>query len=163
MAELLRRAGFRVMTTDDIMPYKWGKLMSNLANAIGAITDGQDPAGRIAKAVRAEARALLEKAGIRWVSWQQLEQEWPQIKEPIRGEVARQGHSSTWQSLMRGQGSVETEFLNGEMVRLAHRLGMEAPLNAALQRIAEEMAAKGEKPGKYSTAELAAILGLPEE
>ena len=30
---------------------------------------------------------------------------------------------STWQSLVRGQGTVETEFLNGEIVRLAAKLG----------------------------------------
>ena len=40
--------------------------------------------------------------------------------------------NSTWQSLSRNTGNVETDFLNGEIVRLAHKHGITAPLNAAL-------------------------------
>ncbi len=55
---------------------------------------------------------------------------------------------------------MESEFLNGEIVRLAERLGAQAPVNAGLTRIALEMAAAGERPGKYSSAELRELLGV---
>jgi 2-dehydropantoate 2-reductase len=160
VAARLHDAGFRTLVTDDIMPYKWGKLMGNLANAIGAATDGNDPGGRIAKAVRVEARALLAEAGITPISLEDAQQRFPELATPDRAGSRAPGHGSTWQSLARGEGTVETEFLNGEIVRLAARLGKEAPLNAALVRIASEMAANGDKPGKYTPDELARELGV---
>ena len=62
--------------------------------------------------------------------------------------------------MTRRQGSVETEFLNGEIVRVAMKLGKEAPLNETLLRITEEMAANHELPGKYTPAELIKLLKL---
>jgi 2-dehydropantoate 2-reductase len=62
--------------------------------------------------------------------------------------------------LSRNTGNVETDFLNGEIVRLAHRHGITAPLNAALARAAREAARKGVGPGRYSGAELAELLGV---
>jgi 2-dehydropantoate 2-reductase len=78
----------------------------------------------------------------------------------LRGSLQTRQHSSTWQSLTRQQGSVETEFLNGEVVRLANKIGRPAPVNAALNRIAQEMAANHELPGKYSALQLCSILGI---
>ena len=158
----LRGAGFGVLVTPDIMPYKWGKLLSNLANAVGAITGEEQPGAdftRIVQAARTEARLLLEQAGLRWLSSEALAEACPELKQPPRAVVG-QPRNSTWQSLARGQGAVETEFLNGEVVRLAERLGTHAPVNAGLTRIALEMAAAGERPGKYSPAELRALLGV---
>lgn len=163
MAAQLRAAGFGVLVTPDIMPYKWGKLLGNLANAVGAITGarGSDPDyARIVEAAREEARQLLGQAGQRWVSSEELAEECPELKRPGRGSVKGQAGSSTWQSLERGQGTVETEFLNGEIVRLAARLGAQAPVNDALNRIALAMAAAGERPGKYTPAQLRGLLGV---
>ena len=41
VAVKLRDAGFVVKVTADVMPYKWGKLILNLANAIGAISNAR--------------------------------------------------------------------------------------------------------------------------
>lgn len=160
VAAALQCAGFRTVATADVMPFKWGKLVGNLANAIGAATDGQDPAGRIAAAVRAEATALMTEAGIHWITWEQAQAAHPELATPDRSELAGDAHSSTWQSLMRGQGSVEADFLNGEIVRLAASLGRTAPRNAALQQVAEEMAAQRARPGAYTPQQLAARLGI---
>ena len=161
MATKLRTAGFSVMVTPDIMPYKWGKLMGNLANAIGAITNARgDDVDPITRAAREEFREILTQADIRWVSAEELEQEWSEITMPLRGRLDTEAQSSTWQSLARGQGSVETEFLNGEIVRLAKKLGGQAPINETLLRICQEMAANREPPGKYTPAQLCTLLGL---
>jgi 2-dehydropantoate 2-reductase len=41
--------------------------------------------------------------------------------------------SSSWQSLVRGAGSIETDYLNGEIALLGRLHGVPTPLNAALQ------------------------------
>lgn len=160
-AAALSKATFAVKVSDDVMPYKWGKLMSNLANAISAATDGHDPEGRIARAVRAEAAGLLSEAGQRWITWDEVQREYAPFAEPERASIRGPMHGSTWQSLTRAQGSVEVEFLNGEIVRLAQRLGKEAPINAALARVVDEMARRRQAPGAYTPETLAAALGLP--
>jgi 2-dehydropantoate 2-reductase len=155
----LRAAGYLVRTTGDVMPYKWGKLMANLGNAIDGITGCDWGTTRsIYRAVFEEARAIVAKAGIRWISQERLAQEWPETRQPPRAEFDTIQRSSTWQSLARRQGSVETEFLNGEIVRLARRLGLTAPLNEKLVEITARMAANHEQPGKYPPEQLSEIL-----
>lgn len=162
MAANLRDAGFFVKVTPDVMPYKWGKLMGNLGNAINAITNlrGGDDNDRVAKAVRQEAREILAQAGIRWVSDEELAREWLECTSQPRSILDIEAKSSTWQSLARRQGTVESDFLNGEIVRLAKRLGTQAPINETLLRICQEMAAKRELPGKYTPTELLRLVGL---
>jgi 2-dehydropantoate 2-reductase len=161
VATALRKAGFLVKTSKDVMPYKWGKLMGNLGNSIGAITNSRgEEVSRILHAAQQELRKLLQQAGISWISGEDLEKEWPETAAPLRGRLDTEAQSSTWQSLARKQGSVETDFLNGEVVRLAGGLGEKAPVNEGLLKICEEMAVKREPPGRYTPAELAEALGL---
>jgi 2-dehydropantoate 2-reductase len=65
---------------------------------------------------------------------------------------------STWQSLQRGTGNIETDYLNGEVVMIAHRLGMEAPINERLAILARQTAATGAKPGDLNVDQLADLL-----
>ncbi len=56
VAKELRDASFYVLVSPDVMPYKWDKLLLNLANAVGAITNGRGKEiDRIKEAVREEA------------------------------------------------------------------------------------------------------------
>ncbi len=158
----LRKADFYVLVTPDAMPYKWGKLMTNLGNAVGAITNGSfKETHSLTQAAQEEAAGILQAASISWLSEEQIKKEWTDFMVPPRAALNTPEQSSTWQSLGRQQGTVETEFLNGEIVRAAHRIGRPAPINETITRIAMEMAAAREKPGKYPPAELRRILGLP--
>ena len=158
---IVRQAGFHVLIRPNAMPYKWGKLMSNLANAIGAITNAKWNETRpIMQAAQEEARNILNLAGIHWISQEDLRKEWPDLDSPPKRSLTTESQSSTWQSLARRQGTVETEFLNGEIVRLAKRLGKSASINEGLVRITEEMAAKRESPGKHTAKELTQMLGI---
>ena len=65
---------------------------------------------------------------------------------------------STWQSLHRGTGNIETDYLNGEIVMIAHRLGIAAPINQRLAILARQAAATGAKPGDLSAEQLADLL-----
>jgi len=54
--------------------------------------------------------------------------------------------SSTLQSIVRGTGSLETDFLNGEIVLLGRLHGMATLVNAALCRLSIELASGRMKP-----------------
>ena len=161
VASRLRNAGYEVDVAPEIMPYKYGKLVENLANAVGAITNAAGPeANRIALAVQDEGKEILARAGIRWLPAMAATTRPPTNITPPTDNSFGRPLGSTWQSLVRNQGTVETEFLNGEIVRLAAKLNAAAPVNETLLRIAQEMAANHEKPGKYTPAELLKILKL---
>jgi 2-dehydropantoate 2-reductase len=161
MAERIRTAGYLVKTVPNIMPYKWGKLIGNIGNAIGAITNSDwNSTTTIFRAAMNEAIDVITRAGINRISQEQVAKDWPEITAPLRGSLSTEAQSSTWQSLARHQGSVETEYLNGEIVRLATRLGMQAPINEKLMKISQDMAANHEMPGKYTATQLSNMLGL---
>ena len=161
VAARLRNAGYEVEATPEIMPSKWGKLLENLANAVGAVTNAVGPeANRIALAAQDEGKEILARAGIRWVPAKEAASRPPTNITPPHDDSFGRPLGATWQSLVRNQGTVETEFLNGEIVRLAVERGIPAPVNEALLRITLEMAANHEKPGKYTPAELLGILKL---
>jgi 2-dehydropantoate 2-reductase len=85
---------------------------------------------------------------------------WPELIHPPHGPINPVSGSSTSQSLARQQGSVESEFLNGEVVRLAEKLGKNAPVNAKLVEISQKMAANHDLPGKYTPGQLISLVGL---
>ncbi len=160
VATTLRPAGFSVLVTPDIMSYKWGQLIRNLANAVVAITDVVgDDSERIVMAARKEAGEILDQAGIPWISQEEIARDWPE-STIVRGSLHFEERNSTWQSLARQLGTVETDFFNGEIVRLAEKQGTQAPINETVLRIIQEMAAKRELPGKYTPTELCHLIGL---
>jgi len=157
----LRAANFTVKITPEVMTYKWGKVMNNIGSAVGAITNAaRADCLELAGEARAEFRALLEEAGIAYTTDARIAAEWPEFTIKAPNYSAGEAQSSTWQSLARKQGSVENEYFNGEVVRVARRLGKDAPINGGLNRIMQDMARNGEVPGKYTLAELRQVLGL---
>jgi 2-dehydropantoate 2-reductase len=66
---------------------------------------------------------------------------------------------STWLSLVRKSGSVETDYLNGEIVRLGRASGVPTPLNDALCHVVKDMAQRSLEPGAYSVADLRQLAG----
>lgn len=61
---------------------------------------------------------------------------------------------SSWQSLVRGTGSIEADHLNGEIVLLGRLHGVPTPVNAVLQRRARQAAATGAGPGSITAGAL---------
>ena len=162
IAAKLRHAGCEVTVTPEIMSYKYSKLIGNLTNAVGAITNvAGEEVESITRAVQNEGKEILTMAGIKWVSTDEPSPKRPKdvINQPYNG-LSGMPLGSTWQSLTRRQGAVETEFLNGEIVRIAAKFGKRAPINETLLHITVEMAANHELPGKYSPIELIRLLKL---
>ncbi len=64
---------------------------------------------------------------------------------------------STWQSLARGTGAIETDYLNGEVALLGRLHGVPTPVNAALCELAAREADRGARPGELSVDEVLAV------
>jgi 2-dehydropantoate 2-reductase len=161
LAEAWSAAGVLVRVVDDVAPWKYNKLLSNLGNAAGALSaDGAD-ISQVVPAVRGEGEHVLRSAGIEFVSFEistAARADGP-TPRPVPGPNTG-ASNSTWQSLSRNTGNVETDFFNGEIVRIAHRYGIAAPINAALARAARDAVRNGLGPSRYSAAHLADLLGI---
>jgi 2-dehydropantoate 2-reductase len=109
--------------------------------------------------ISAEGRAVLDAAGVSYVSDEisDIEARWRRwgVRE-IDGR-ARAG-SSTWQSLARGTGALETDYLNGEIVLQGRLHGVPTPLNERLCELAAEAARERRAPGTLSADD---VLGVP--
>jgi 2-dehydropantoate 2-reductase len=161
----LADAAFLAPVSADVMRLKHGKLLSNLANAVEAVC-GPGPASSgnaegaavLRRRAREEGAAVLAAAGIGHASPADLAAlRGDQVNvEPVRG-VRRSGGSS-WQSLTRGTGSIEADYLNGEIVLLARQHGIPAPVNELLQRLANQFAAERRAPGSITASEMAALM-----
>jgi 2-dehydropantoate 2-reductase len=145
------------------MRWKYRKLLMNLANAVEALCGPAARGSALALEAQREGGAVLEGAGIAVASAEEdraRRGDYLQMRTTSTGEW-RGG--SSWQSLLRGTGSIEAEFLNGEIVLLGALHGMGTPVNALLQRRAVEAAANGSPPGAWSVEELSAEAGLSGE
>lgn len=159
-------ATFKVALPDDVMPWKYNKLLQNLNNVFMALL-GPGARGDLVDAVRDEGRQVLDAAGIPYTAdeVERRHREDSFTVVDVAGTDRGLG-GSTWQSLARGTGNLETDYLNGEIVRIAHGLGRPAPLNTALTRLARRAAVEGWPPGRLTLADLAAEMEAarsPEE
>ena len=152
-------ANFDVPLPADVMPWKYRKLISNIGNVFQALVARNGDWRSLAADAEVEARRVLDAAGIEYIS----EEEESAARaagfsmKPVAGVPEFVG-GSTWQSLQRGTGNIETDYLNGEVVMIAHRHGMEAPINERLAILARRAAATGAKPGNMSLDQLADLL-----
>ena len=149
------RARLRVVATDDVMRWKYRKLLTNVGNAFQALLGQPKGMGRLVRAAEAEGRGVLDAAGIDYVDEAEEAAERADSFEvlPVPGLPGVLG-GSTWQSLTRGTGDVETDYLNGELVRIARLHGREAPINARLATLVRQAAATGTRPGAMSLDDL---------
>ncbi|MEU2830042.1 2-dehydropantoate 2-reductase N-terminal domain-containing protein [Streptomyces lavendulae] len=151
----LEKAGFEAPVVEDVMRWKYAKLLGNLGNAIQATTGPEPDPAKAALLLRAqrEGRAVLEAAGIAHVTdEEQATARDGKVDQPpgVRG-------GSSWQSLARGTGSVEADYLNGEVVLLGRLHGVATPVNDVLRHAANIFAREGLPPGAMSIADLTAL------
>ncbi|MGZ4715272.1 MAG: ketopantoate reductase family protein [Acidimicrobiales bacterium] len=161
IAAALDGAGFESIARPDVMRWKYAKLLMNLGNVIEAAS-GPDARGlELASLARREGRACFEAAGIDFASGEEdRERRGDRISiGQIDGAV--RGGGSTWQSLARSTGRIETDFLNGEIVLLGRLHGVATPVNEMLARLGHELIDTGAAPGSIDPDELAARLSSP--
>lgn len=156
----LQASRFLAPVTADVMRWKYGKLIGNLANAIEALCGREarqdDAARELRERTRAEAFAVLDAAGIAYTSEEEMTAaRGDQVQVGAVDGSARTGGSS-WQSLSRGTGTIEADYLNGEIVMLGRARGIPVPVNAILQRLANEAARTRRPPGTVTPAAILA-------
>ncbi|MFD6612695.1 ketopantoate reductase family protein [Micromonospora chalcea] len=154
----LTAAGFVAPVRDDVMRWKYGKLLANLGNGLQALL-GRDVPEALSKRVRAEGEAALAAAGIAHTTVEEETAERGDLvsHRPVGGEERSGG--STWQSLARGAGSVETDHLNGEVVLLGRLHGVPTPANAAVQTAVRRAVRDRIPAGDFPPGELEKLVG----
>ncbi|MFF8267687.1 ketopantoate reductase family protein [Streptomyces sp. NPDC016562] len=151
----LGKAGFEAPVVEDVMRWKYAKLLGNLGNAIQATTGPQPHPAKAALLLRAvrEGKSAFAAAGIAYAS--EAEQALARDGKVNPPEGVRGG--SSWQSLARGTGSVEADYLNGEISLLGRLHGVATPVNDVLRHAANIFAREGLPPGAMSIADLTAL------
>lgn len=147
-------AGMSVRLPEDVMPWKYRKLVTNMNNVLEALLGPGRHDTLLSRAV-AEARQILAAAGIEVTDDEteaRVRAAGPTMA-PVPGAPDQLG-GSTWQSMVKGRRSLETDYLNGEIVLLAHQHGLDAPVNARLALLARRAAAAGLVPGDLTEAHL---------
>jgi len=159
LAAAFRAATFHGEARPDIMRWKYSKLLMNLGNAAEALCGPSARASEIARLARAEGIASLHAAGIDFASDEEfVERRGDLIRPRDIGGGPRPGGSS-WQSLERGTGRIEADYLNGEIALLGRLHGVATPANDVLRRAANDAARRGRPPGSTSADELLTRVG----
>ena len=155
----LTGAGFEVQLVEDLSRWKVGKLIGSVTFVLDALYPAGAERDRAARLVREEATAILSAAGLHGAD---LKRESTVNLDRFAFQAVA-GHerpgSSTHQSLARGR-SVETDYLNGEIVLLARQLGRRAPVNEALVSRVNRAVREGTAPGSLPADDLAQLLAM---
>ena len=164
-------AGFEVEQVKDIRPLQYSKLIMNLNNAVGALTDRPTPDllfvegyRRILGAIMAEAIAVLRAAKIKtsrlgplpitlFPFVLRLPVSLLKLVAGAQVKIDPEARSSMWEDLSRGR-LTEVDHLNGEIVRLAEACGASAPLNARMVKLVHEAEQRASGSPKLSAEAL---------
>ena len=162
IADVIATTTFQSVARPDIMRWKYRKLLMNLANAVEALCGPEGRFSVVARAAQREGKEALAAAGIEVASSEEdRERRGDSLQMSPTSSGDWQGGSS-WQSLARGAGSIEADFLNGEIVLEGGLHGVPTPVNALLQRLASRAAAEGAAPGSWRVEDLVELAGLPD-
>jgi 2-dehydropantoate 2-reductase len=149
---------FEVAETAEITKIKATKILHSVKNGLEVLAGDESTQRRIGRALEAEARLVLDAAGVEYGATRDIALNADQTSfDPEIDVVA--GQQSTWQSFARGAGSHEVDHLNGEIALLARLHGVDAPLNTKLQALLGTALERGggtDLPGLDALVELAA-------
>ena len=167
LRDLLVAAGLHVEITANIRPLQWSKLVLNLNNAVGALTDQPIKQLIVGKGFRRSLAALMEEAirvlresgtptarlgplPIRVFPFVlRLPAPLLRIVANAQVKIDAEARSSMWEDLSQRR-KTEVDYLNGEIVRLAERSGTKAPMNARVVGLIHEVEERGEGSPKLS-------------
>jgi 2-dehydropantoate 2-reductase len=141
----------------DVMAKKHGKLLVNLGNTTDAAAGFGGRGAKAALAAMEEGKRAYEAAGIRSEPSTNAAARYKERIATMRfhipeGDTFTGG--STWQSLMKGASSVETDYFTGEILLLSRLHGLAAPANEFLSALAARMLAREFAPGSRTLEQL---------
>ena len=149
IADAIATTTFQSVARPDIMRWKYRKLLMNLANAVEALCGPEGRFGAAGPRGAARGQGGAGRGGHRRGQLRGGPRAAGRLPPDARRRSSGEWQGgSSWQSLARGAGSIEAEFLNGEIVLLGGLHGVPTPVNALLQRLAVRAAAEGAAPGR---------------
>ena len=170
-----KMVGLSSKSTENLQGYQWSKLIVNLQNAVTALT-GQtikesilDSDSRsILIATMKEGLHVLEKSKISIKTLYDMDPKkiinrlsfYNNILLKIGSKIMRlkDARTSMWQSLSRGK-RTEIDYINGEIVNLARKNNLKAPINEKLVEVVKE-AEKKHLTKSYDPSELKKFLKI---
>ncbi|MGN6104517.1 MAG: 2-dehydropantoate 2-reductase, partial [Kofleriaceae bacterium] len=159
----------------DMAAVQWAKLVMNLNNAINALSGlplatelAQRPFRRCLAAAQSEALGVLARAKVPVARLTPIPPRWMphllELPDRVFGLLARrvvaidpEARSSMWDDL-EARRPTEIDYLQGEVVELAARVGRPAPVNAGLMRLVRAAEQGGRRD--FTGNELEQALGL---
>lgn len=162
LAQALTQCGLPTDVRDDMSAVQWGKLVVNLNNAVNALSGlplkaelGEREYRLVLADAQREALALLRRnkqpvvsplaAPLAFMPWVL------RMPNALFARLARQmveidpqARSSMLDDITLGR-TTEIDYINGEVVELAKKLGTSAPVNAALVSLVHELTSRGQK------------------
>ena len=135
IAEALTDAGFSSLPDASIMGQKYGKLVANPARCwhCSAMPCNPSVATTPARCWHCCARKPPSAIASSASSGPTCGRSWPDGRAVptgcVRSRVTSEPGGSSWQSIQRGTGNIETDFLNGEIVQLGRLHGIPTPAN----------------------------------
>ena len=159
----LEAAGFNARPDPNVMRLKYGKLLDNLGNAVGALCgeaalrSAGDDVRAFIRRMRDEATACYEAAQIDYAPRSEVGER--RAATFSSGDIpgVERGGSSTWQSFRRGRPAIETDWLNGEIVLLGLEHNLPTPANRALQLMAKRALRAGLRDGAVPIEQIVAL------
>jgi len=152
-------AGIVSQPRPDIMRWKYRKLMMNLGNAVQAVCSRGEGFDELRELIRAEGETALTAAGIEPITEADDRERRGDILQAKEIPGRPRAGGSSWQSLERRTGSIETDYLNGEIVLLGRRYDVATPANELIRREAARLAGERGGPGSVDPKDLLARLG----
>jgi 2-dehydropantoate 2-reductase len=167
------RAGLPLELHPQMLPVQWAKLLLNLNNPVNALSNvplkeelSQRAYRRCVALMQREAIGLLDQAGVKLARLTPLPPQWIPAMLSLPDWVFRRAankmleidplaRSSMWEDLEAGR-TTEIDWLNGEVVRLAQRLGRGAPVSARMIELMRQAERGGQR--QWSGEELLAAL-----
>jgi len=152
LSELVGEGPAKLRLADDMLGIAWGKLLINLNNAVNALSGRpliqqlrERDYRRVVAASQREGIRLLKRSGIRPAK---IGAVGPGLLPTVIGspdwlfntvflkawKIDDRARSSMADDLAAGR-KTEIDYINGELVRLADKLGVDAPVNKAVVRL----------------------------
>jgi 2-dehydropantoate 2-reductase len=149
--------GLLAEADDDVMTKKYGKLLINLGNAADAACGMAGRGAEVVGAAIDEGKRVYQAAGVRWEQAADRTERYKARAATMRFDIP-DGDTflggSTWQSLMKGATTLETDYFNGEILMLGRLHGVPAPANEFLQHYASRLLRRELLPGSVSAQQL---------
>lgn len=170
---VFERAGLPLEQHDEMLPVQWAKLLLNLNNPVNALSGlplkaelSQRDYRRCLALAQHEALDLLDAAGIKPAKLTPLPPRWiprliglPDALFTRLGskmlEIDPHARTSMLDDLEAGR-LTEIDYINGEVVQLASRLGRTAPVNVRLVELVHQAVSGGRR--QWTATELLADL-----